>query len=226
MAKKKLTYTHDEVQALLDRIIEVVKVNGTALAVSERAVDVPVPTRLSELEDLVLELQEGALELSADGVLVRDSDAEMSVVVEKDRVIIWENGGRATTIMSDGRIFYGGAQYQLPSYRGDWTFATTADLDGKVDKESGKGLSTNDYTDSDKAKLDSVALDELIYKGDTPGSEGAIPDFDAYADTVWNKAQTLSPAQQEQARQNLGIDFSKCITTDDEVIIDCGTSSE
>lgn len=30
-------------------------------------------------------------------------------------------------------------------------------LDGKVDKEAGKGLSTNDYTDSDKEKLDGIA---------------------------------------------------------------------
>jgi hypothetical protein len=29
-------------------------------------------------------------------------------------------------------------------------------IDGKVDKEAGKGLSTNDFTDADKAKLDSL----------------------------------------------------------------------
>ena len=31
-------------------------------------------------------------------------------------------------------------------------------LDGKVDKVTGKGLSTNDYTDEDKQKLDDAAL--------------------------------------------------------------------
>lgn len=39
---------------------------------------------------------------------------------------------------------------ELPSVDG---LATTADLSGKVDKVDGKGLSTNDYTDEDKAKL-------------------------------------------------------------------------
>lgn len=33
------------------------------------------------------------------------------------------------------------------------TVATKTDISGKVDKVDGKGLSTNDYTDTDKAKL-------------------------------------------------------------------------
>lgn len=33
----------------------------------------------------------------------------------------------------------------------------TSALSGKVDKESGKGLSTNDYTDAEKAKVSNAA---------------------------------------------------------------------
>ena len=33
---------------------------------------------------------------------------------------------------------------------------TAVDLSGVVEKEEGKGLSTNDFTDADKAKLDSI----------------------------------------------------------------------
>ena len=36
------------------------------------------------------------------------------------------------------------------------------DISGKVDKVSGKGLSTNDYTNADKAKVDA-----LVYADDT-----------------------------------------------------------
>lgn len=35
-------------------------------------------------------------------------------------------------------------------------FATITDLDGKVDKETGKGLSTNDYTTAEKNKLNGI----------------------------------------------------------------------
>lgn len=43
---------------------------------------------------------------------------------------------------------------------GDWT----VDLSGYVEKEDGRGLSSNDYTDADKAKLDSLefASDEEV----------------------------------------------------------------
>lgn len=37
-------------------------------------------------------------------------------------------------------------------------FATITDLDGKVDKETGKGLSTNDYTTEDKNKLTGIQV--------------------------------------------------------------------
>ena len=36
-------------------------------------------------------------------------------------------------------------------------FATQTDLSDKVDKETGKGLSTNDYTTTEKNKLSGVA---------------------------------------------------------------------
>lgn len=55
-------------------------------------------------------------------------------------------------------------------------FATTNNLttalNGKVDKEAGKGLSTNDYTDSDKEKLDLIndSVVTSIYE-DRSGSE-------------------------------------------------------
>ena len=35
---------------------------------------------------------------------------------------------------------------------------TKVDLSGKVDKEDGKGLSANDYTDEEKAKLAGIEM--------------------------------------------------------------------
>ena len=56
---------------------------------------------------------------------------------------------------------------------GDGTsiFATTTALDGKVDKETGKGLSTNDYSTADKGKVD-----KLVWNGSVLDSS-VLPSF-------------------------------------------------
>jgi hypothetical protein len=45
----------------------------------------------------------------------------------------------------------------------DGTLALTSDLDTKVDKETGKGLSTNDYTTAEKTKLAGIAEEANKY---------------------------------------------------------------
>ena len=56
---------------------------------------------------------------------------------------------------------------------GDGTsiFATATALDGKVDKEAGKGLSTNDYSTADKGKVD-----KLVWNGSVLDSS-VLPSF-------------------------------------------------
>ena len=56
---------------------------------------------------------------------------------------------------------------------GDGTsiFATATALDGKVDKETGKGLSTNDYSTADKGKVD-----KLVWNGSVLDSS-VLPSF-------------------------------------------------
>ena len=46
-------------------------------------------------------------------------------------------------------------------------------------------------------------FDDVAYLGDDDGQATTL-DFDPQADTVWNKAQTLSSAQKQQARENIG----------------------
>jgi len=58
--------------------------------------------------------------------------------------------------------------------------------------------------------------DDVAYIGDELGGEVVVPDFNAYTDTVWNKAQTLSTEQKEQVLRNLGLD---------SLIVDGGTST-
>ena len=48
-------------------------------------------------------------------------------------------------------------------------------VDGKVDKETGKGLSTNDYTDAEKAKLAGIEAGAQVNPGSaTTASEGTV----------------------------------------------------
>ena len=67
------------------------------------------------------------------------------------------------------------------------TFAgnTNEALNNKVDKETGKGLSTNDFTDSDKAKVDAIPADPKYTDTTYTAGEGiAISDTNVISATV------------------------------------------
>ena len=63
---------------------------------------------------------------------------------------------------------------------------------------SGKANSADVYT---KAQVDDM-IEDVAYFGDTVGNV-TTADFNAQSDTVWNKTQILSAAQQAQARTNI-----------------------
>ena len=63
-------------------------------------------------------------------------------------------------------------------------------------------LKANQSTTYTKTEVDGL-LDDVAYLGDDDGQATTL-DFDPQADTVWNKAQTLSSAQKQQARENIG----------------------
>lgn len=49
-----------------------------------------------------------------------------------------------------------------------------------------------------------AAFSDVTFLGDDDGT-ATVADFSPATDTVWNKAQTLSSAQQLQARTNIGV---------------------
>lgn len=89
-------------------------------------------------------------------------------------------------------------------------------LAGKVDAVQGKGLSTNDYTSAEKTKLAGLEnYDDTGIQGDISAIEEVIPSTatsqnqlatsaDIPTDAVKYTAQTLTAAQQAQARENIG----------------------
>lgn len=69
---------------------------------------------------------------------------------------------------------------------------------------------TSRVTDASGTNLDTL-LEDVTYFGDTVGN-AVTADFNAQTDTVWNKAQVLSSAQQAQARTNIGAGTVNSVT--------------
>lgn len=70
---------------------------------------------------------------------------------------------------------------------------------GKITAKLGlKADASSVYT---KAQVDDM-IEDVAYFGDTVGNV-VTADFNAQSDTVWNKTQVLSAAQQSQARTNI-----------------------
>lgn len=154
-------------------VIETVKVNGSALTVTSKAVDVSVPTKTSQLTNdsgylTTGDIPEGAAastttpkmdgtaavgtELAfARGDHVHPSDtSKLSIEDISITKLTGDNAGISTLYL--GADEHGNA---LEAYFVDETGAQGFKnlLNGKVDAVSGKGLSTNDYTTAEKNKL-------------------------------------------------------------------------
>lgn len=116
--KNKLSGIASGAQA---NVIETVKVNGTALTPSSKAVDVTVPTKTSDLTN------------DSDFITIAD---------------VPEGAAASTaTPLMDGTAAVGTS---TAFARGDHRHPSDSN---KVDKVSGKGLSTEDYTTAEKQKL-------------------------------------------------------------------------
>lgn len=75
-------------------------------------------------------------------------------------------------------------------------YQAIGDIDSQI---NGKANSADVYT---KSEVDNL-VEDAVYFGDTVGNV-TVADFNAQTDTVWNKTQVLSAAQQAQARTNIG----------------------
>lgn len=150
-------------------VLDGVKVNGVAQTITDKKVDISVPTALSQLS----------------------ADATHRVVTDSEKTA-WGNkydkpsgGIPKSDLASDVQTSLGKADTAIQSHQdisgkanksemavsasGDKTTITLKtgtsatvlnahqDISGKVDKVSGKGLSTNDYTTDEKNKLSGIA---------------------------------------------------------------------
>ena len=144
-------------------VITGVKVNGTALEVTDKAVDVPVPVRVSQLDnDSGFQTQAQVQAVVAAGEHLSrkkvDSAADIDPAAAGADHFIYmvPKASAGDGDKYDEYMVIDGAVEKV----GDWA----VDLSGYVQKEEGKGLSSNDFTGEEKAKLGNLefATDEEV----------------------------------------------------------------
>lgn len=121
--------------------------------------------------------------MSTKNVTLHDENGNILLPATKTSRVTDANGTNLDTLLQQA------GQVKGISVNGT---AQTIDANGNVDIAS---VYTKDETDT--------MLEGMVICTDDDGS-ASTASFDAQADTVWNKAQTLSSAQQAQARSNIG----------------------
>lgn len=147
-------------------IIESVKVNGTDLTVTNKSVNVTVPT--------------GAL---ASKSKVSESDLDSSLATKLNGMVDTTEldnalASKANTSHSHDDIYYTEIEVDTK-------------LDNKVDKVSGKGLSTNDYTTTEKNKLAGIATGANNYVLPS-ATDSVVGGMKLYTSTGSNTAGTMT----------------------------------
>lgn len=127
-------------------VITAIKNNGTALEVTDKAVDIgaTIAAAVADSDHLKRKVVTG---LDAIDVNAADAGQYIYMVLKADA---GENDQYDEYMVLDGAVEHVGN--------------TKVDLSGYQAKEEGKGLSSNDFTDEDKAKLDGLtfATDEEV----------------------------------------------------------------
>lgn len=148
-------------------VIETVKVNGVAQEVTEKAVDIKVPTKVSDLTNdsafqtntEVAQAIQTAISKTGHAVF-KKVDVVPEAAAAEDNVLY--------LVMNSKTKHYD--IYAKVENEVVLLDDTTVDLTNYVEKEDGKGLSTNDYTTEDKEKL--AGLNNYTHPSYTQQSSG------------------------------------------------------
>lgn len=140
--------------------IESIKVNGTAQSIAaDKSVNISVPTKTSQLTNdssfqtsaQVVEAINTAISKSGHASFEKAASVPAVDAAKENVLYLVLN---TTTKHYD---IYAKIKGDNGSYTMELLDDTTVDLSGKVDKEAGKGLSSNDYTTAEKNKLACIA---------------------------------------------------------------------
>lgn len=134
-------------------VITAVKVNGEAQTITDKAVDLTVPTKLSELTN------------DSGFQSVSEVNAAIQTAISASGHAAFEKVDTVPTVdAAEDNMLYlvmnsGTGHYDIYAKVGEEVVLlddTTVDLTGYVEKEEGKGLSDNNFTDALKTKLEGV----------------------------------------------------------------------
>lgn len=138
-------------------VIETVKVNGTALPVTDKAVNVDLSGYALKTDIASVYRVKGSITYSS---LIALTTAEVGDVYN----VTDKNGANYVCITA--KTAGASAWDEL---------GATIDLSGYVQKESGKGLSTNDYTTEEKTKLAGIEKNANNYTHPTDDGNKHVP---------------------------------------------------
>lgn len=124
----------DNLQATLDSKVD--KVNGKGLSTNDLT---------------------ATLKSNYDTAYTHSQQAHAPANAEKNVIVGIQKNGTDLTVNSSTRKVNITVPTKTSELTNDSNFATTTALNAKVDKVDGKGLSTNDYTTTEKTKLSSIA---------------------------------------------------------------------
>lgn len=157
--KESVTELSDRVQGLettggQPNVIETVKVNGVAQEVSEKAVNIAVPTKVSELANDSLFQTNSEVAQAIQTAIAKTGHASFKKVDAVPDAETAEDDVMYLVMNSKTKHYDIYAKVENEVVLLD---DTTVDLTNYVEKEEGKGLSTNDYTTEEKEKLAGIA---------------------------------------------------------------------
>ena len=157
--KESVTELSDRVQGLettggQPNVIETVKVNGVAQKVSEKAVNIAVPTKVSELANDSLFQTNSEVAQAIQTAIAKTGHASFKKVDAVPDAETAEDNVMYLVMNSKTKHYDIYAKVENEVVLLD---DTTVDLTNYVEKEEGKGLSTNDYTTEEKEKLAGIA---------------------------------------------------------------------
>lgn len=157
--KESVTELSDRVQGLettggQPNVIETVKVNGVAQEVSEKAVNIAVPTKVSELANDSLFQTNSEVAQAIQTAIAKTGHASFKKVDAVPNAETAEDNVMYLVMNSKTKHYDIYAKVENEVVLLD---DTTVDLTNYVEKEEGKGLSTNDYTTEEKEKLAGIA---------------------------------------------------------------------
>lgn len=140
-------------------VIETIKVNGTAQAIKDKAVDITVPTKTSQLENDKKFQTDTEVSSAIQTAISKSGHASYQKVSAVPAVDAAQENILYLVMNTTTKHYdiYAKIKGDGDTYTMEQLDDTTVDLSGYVEKEDGKGLSDENFTAAYKDKLDGIA---------------------------------------------------------------------